>query len=128
MEWWQKLRRAWLLITARVFKARKNGGNGKRKKNITGRVLEARSSNNSDTQTGLLKLRDDVANCEYQDVHVMWNIVLQRGTVDVKEDLEEAESACSSEAKEQQQQPEKQSWRAFFCPHCSSAHLLCFAQ
>ncbi|XP_071909018.1 uncharacterized protein [Coffea arabica] len=126
MEWWQKLRRAWLLFTARVFKARKDGGNGKRRKNITGRV-EARSSNSSDTQTGLLKLRDDVANCEYQDVHVMWNIVLQRGTLDVKEDLEEAESACSSETKEQQQ-PEKQSWRAFLSPHCSSAHLRCFAQ
>ncbi|XP_022883743.1 uncharacterized protein LOC111400567 [Olea europaea var. sylvestris] len=53
MEWWQKMvfpvRRAWCAFTARV-KTRKNGD-------------------------GLLKLRDDIQTCGYEDVQIMWDML-----------------------------------------------------
>ncbi|KAH9667624.1 hypothetical protein KPL70_021110 [Citrus sinensis] len=53
MELWNKMifpvRRVWVAVSSRV-KARKNGA-------------------------GILKLRDDVQTCEYQDVQVMWEML-----------------------------------------------------
>ncbi|CAN6450903.1 unnamed protein product [Victoria cruziana] len=53
MDWWQKMvfpvRRVWLAISARV-RTRKHGG-------------------------GLLKLRNDVQTCGYEDVQVMWEML-----------------------------------------------------
>jgi len=53
MDWWHKIvfpvRRVWVAVAARV-KARKNGG-------------------------GLLKLRDDIQTCGYEDVQVMWEML-----------------------------------------------------
>ncbi|KAI3463504.1 hypothetical protein Pfo_020167 [Paulownia fortunei] len=53
MEWWHKMvfpvRRAWFAVSARV-KARKNGA-------------------------GLLKLRDDIQTCGYEDVQIMWEML-----------------------------------------------------
>ncbi|PSR95989.1 MAGUK p55 subfamily member 4 like [Actinidia chinensis var. chinensis] len=53
MDWWHKMvfpvRRVWFAVSARV-KARKNGA-------------------------GLLKLRDDIQTCGYEDVQVMWEMI-----------------------------------------------------
>ncbi|PSS07590.1 Nuclear pore complex protein [Actinidia chinensis var. chinensis] len=53
MNWWHKMvfpvRRVWVAVAARV-KARKNGG-------------------------GLLKLRNDIQTCGYEDVQVMWEML-----------------------------------------------------
>lgn len=58
MEWWQKMvfpvRRVWVAVSARV-KARKNGA-------------------------GLLKLRDDIQTCGYEDVQVMWEMLRRTET------------------------------------------------
>lgn len=53
MDWWHKMvfpvRRVWISVSARV-KAPKNGA-------------------------GLLKLRDDIQTCGYEDVQVMWEML-----------------------------------------------------
>ncbi|PIN01583.1 hypothetical protein CDL12_25905 [Handroanthus impetiginosus] len=53
MEWWHKMvfpvRRVWFAVSARV-RARKNGA-------------------------GLLKLRDDIQTCGYEDVQIMWEML-----------------------------------------------------
>ncbi|KAA8542023.1 hypothetical protein F0562_023175 [Nyssa sinensis] len=53
MDWWHKVvfpvRRVWVTVSTRV-KARKNGA-------------------------GLLKLRDDIQTCGYEDVQVMWEML-----------------------------------------------------
>ncbi|KAL5216779.1 hypothetical protein ABZP36_008180 [Zizania latifolia] len=59
MEWWQRevvvpVKRAWVVVSARL----------RRKKEYDGRGV-------------LVKLRDDIQTCAYEDVQVMWEI-LQR--------------------------------------------------
>ncbi|GMP34398.1 hypothetical protein ACSBR2_023613 [Camellia fascicularis] len=57
MEWWHKMvfpvRRVWVALASRV-KSRKNGA-------------------------GLLKLRDDIQTCGYEDVQVMWEMLSRSG-------------------------------------------------
>ncbi|KAK6915152.1 hypothetical protein RJ641_020269 [Dillenia turbinata] len=54
MDLWEKLvfpvRRVWVAVTSRVHRARTNGG-------------------------GILKLRDDVQTCGYEDIQVMWEML-----------------------------------------------------
>ncbi|GAA0167094.1 hypothetical protein Leryth_006051 [Lithospermum erythrorhizon] len=80
MEWWEKMafpvRRVWISVSSKV-KARKNGA-------------------------GLLKLRDDIQTCGYEDVQVMWEML--RGT----------ESESKSPRSKQKQRP---LWRIFVWSH-----------
>lgn len=96
-------------------------GNGKGKDSNSSGRLEASSSNDVNTQPGFLMLRDDVKNCEYKDVHVLWNILEQ---AQAKREEAVPESACSSETNKQQQH--KRSWRAYFCsiPHHPTSYAL----
>ncbi|KAA8540578.1 hypothetical protein F0562_024503 [Nyssa sinensis] len=84
MNWWHKMafpvRRVWVAVSARV-KARKNGD-------------------------GLLKLRDDIQTCGYEDVQVMWEM------------LRRSESELLSNHSKRKQRP---LWRIFEWSNHSTA-------
>ncbi|PSR96813.1 MAGUK p55 subfamily member 4 like [Actinidia chinensis var. chinensis] len=85
MDWWHKMvfpvRRVWFAVSARV-KARKNGA-------------------------GLLKLRDDIQTCGYEDVQVMWEM-LRRSDSEL----------ISNHTSKRKQRP---FWRVFVWPNPSTA-------
>ncbi|KAL9442291.1 hypothetical protein AB3S75_020735 [Citrus x aurantiifolia] len=61
MNWWHKMRRIWVSVSPRV-KPRKPG-------------VASGETGIRDDASGLLKLRDDVKMCAYNDVQVMWNML-----------------------------------------------------
>ncbi|CAK9187032.1 unnamed protein product [Ilex paraguariensis] len=65
MDWWRRVRRVWAAVTSCVKPRETTGKYDNSSINGSGGHIAE----------GLLKLRDDVQTCEYQDVHVMWNIL-----------------------------------------------------
>ncbi|KAE8056649.1 hypothetical protein FH972_013397 [Carpinus fangiana] len=65
MDWLHKMKRAWLAVSARI-RPRKSGGSS---------VGSLGGGGSCNGDYGLLKLRDDVRTCTYQDVQVMWNML-----------------------------------------------------
>ncbi|KAI5674095.1 hypothetical protein M9H77_14459 [Catharanthus roseus] len=102
MEWWQKLRRAWAFIRSTLKRGKNTNGNKCLKNNSGGFEV----SHNSGVEKGLLSLRDDVETCEYQDVHVMWDILNR---------LQAEETADQSPSGPSVINKKSHSWRTFFC-------------
>ncbi|KAJ4709191.1 MAGUK p55 subfamily member 4 like [Melia azedarach] len=67
MDWWHRMRRVWISVSARLKHSRKPGGSG------------------GGTAGGLLNLRDDVQTCGYNDVQVMWNMLYKSSPQEQKE-------------------------------------------
>ncbi|KAI3992403.1 hypothetical protein MKX01_030289 [Papaver californicum] len=110
MEWWNKMmlpfRRVWFHLAARL---------GIRK-------------------SGLLKLKHDVRACEYEDVHVMWEM-LKRSETETSKSLKSSSSTSSSSTptrrkrsnssnnkmtKKKKQNP---LWKTFICSSRGPQHL-----
>ncbi|EPS74000.1 hypothetical protein M569_00759, partial [Genlisea aurea] len=57
MDWWRKValpvKKVWCAVSTRCYKARKNGA-------------------------GLLKLHNDIETCGYEDVQIMWEMLIRR--------------------------------------------------
>ncbi|KAI3931860.1 hypothetical protein MKW98_012270 [Papaver atlanticum] len=118
MEWWNKmmlpLRRVWFHLAARL---------GIRK-------------------SGLLKLKHDVRTCEYEDVHVMWEM-LKRSETETSKSLKSSSSTASisststsssstptrkkskrhSNNKMEKKQKQKPLWKTFICASRGPQHL-----
>ncbi|KAI5660361.1 hypothetical protein M9H77_29154 [Catharanthus roseus] len=89
-EWWHKMvfpvRRVWVAVSARV-KARKNVGAlrtkfNKKRTQFCLNLFVKKSCFQDSTDcwvkplgAGLLKLRDDIQTCGYEDVQVMWEML-----------------------------------------------------
>ncbi|MCL7022906.1 hypothetical protein MKW94_008660 [Papaver nudicaule] len=116
MEWWNKmmlpLRRVWFHISARL---------GIRK-------------------SGLLKLKHDVRTCEYEDVHVMWEM-LKRSETETSKSLKSSSSTASISSTSSsssstpnrkrmsnsngktKQRKQKPLWKTFICASRGPQHL-----
>ncbi|PKU75040.1 hypothetical protein MA16_Dca018110 [Dendrobium catenatum] len=93
MEWWDRMvfpmKQAWIRVALR-FRVRKTGKHLKDPiSNIYGSDLRRSKSDESILAPffsllllGLWKLRQEVSTCEYEDVHVMWEI-LQRTDMEI---------------------------------------------
>ena len=97
MNWLRKMRRAWIAVFTRFTRHRKSTGNysrflfqikietdlclrKKKKVKLSLRlklrfIIGESSSSNSANNHGLVKLKDDVEMCGYEDVQIMWDIL-----------------------------------------------------
>ncbi|KAI3972719.1 hypothetical protein MKX01_019377 [Papaver californicum] len=111
MEWWNKmmlpLRRVWFHLAARL---------GIRK-------------------SGLLKLKHDVRTSEYEDVHVMWEM-LKRSETETSKNLKSSSSTASisstsstptrrktSNSNSKMKKKQKPLWKTFICASRGPQHL-----
>ncbi|OVA09315.1 hypothetical protein BVC80_897g20 [Macleaya cordata] len=100
MEWWNKMilpmKRVWMIVAIRLG-IRKNG---------------------------LLKLRHDVRTCEYEDVHVMWEMLKRSETENYQRSSTSTPTSNSSSSRTPRK-TKRPLWKIFICasrgPHlCGS--------
>ncbi|KAK9274447.1 hypothetical protein L1049_021694 [Liquidambar formosana] len=90
MDWWHKIRKLLVALSARVKTRKTGGGDG----------------DGVSTGSGLMKLREDVKACGYEDVEVMWNILSRMEM--------EQQQVASHSSKRTKKHP---IWRSFFWSH-----------
>ncbi|XP_034699172.1 uncharacterized protein LOC117924607 [Vitis riparia] len=101
MEWWKKMKRVWVAVSSHV-KLRKAGGGGS----------SSGGGGADGVAGGLLKLREDVLACGYEDVQVMWKML--HGSPSETTTFEEVSCHPPEVTSHPAKCSKRRSWRAFF--------------